>query len=73
LADPTGPYSTVRAGDALLDYEAGLGWVTLEPLAPQARPEFVGIVLCSDYTDRETLLRGIHVGHLGLVRDQVTR
>ena len=61
LVRPTGPYSPVSAGTALLDYEAELAWVPLEPLSEQGSPEFMGLVLCNDYTDRESLLRGLDV------------
>jgi len=61
LVSPTGPYSSVRAGGALLDYEAELAWVPLEPLPGPTPPEFMGLVLCNDYTDRETLLRSVDV------------
>ncbi len=69
---PTGPYSPVRAAAALLDYEVEIAWVTLEPLAPQAPLEFMGLVLCNDYTDRETLLRGIDVGDVASGRGFAT-
>jgi 2-keto-4-pentenoate hydratase/2-oxohepta-3-ene-1,7-dioic acid hydratase in catechol pathway len=63
LVSPSGPYSSVPARTALLDYEVEVAWVPLEPLAdPAAPPETMGLVACSDYTDRETLLRGVAVG-----------
>jgi 2,4-diketo-3-deoxy-L-fuconate hydrolase len=63
IVSPTGPYSAVPAGTGLLDYEVEVAWVTLEPLAdPTTPPEYMGLVVCSDYTDRETLLRGVAVG-----------
>jgi 2-keto-4-pentenoate hydratase/2-oxohepta-3-ene-1,7-dioic acid hydratase in catechol pathway len=61
LVSPTGPYSPVSAGNALLDYEVELAWVSLEPLSEGASPEFMALVLCNDYTDREALLRHIDV------------
>jgi 2-keto-4-pentenoate hydratase/2-oxohepta-3-ene-1,7-dioic acid hydratase in catechol pathway len=59
LVRPTPPGAAVPVGDALLDYEVELAWVTLDPLAPGVRPERMGLVLCNDYTDRATLLRHV--------------
>lgn len=43
---------------ARLDYEAELGFVALEDISPGAAfPEFMGLVLCNDFTDRWTLVR----------------
>jgi 2-keto-4-pentenoate hydratase/2-oxohepta-3-ene-1,7-dioic acid hydratase in catechol pathway len=61
LVVPTGPKATVSAGDGLLDYEAELAWVTLEPLRDGTTPTTMGIILCNDYTDRATLLRHVDV------------
>lgn len=59
LVQPTGPYAPIVAGEGLLDYEAEVAWVTIEPLAEGASPPFMGIVLANDYTDRETLMRHV--------------
>lgn len=59
LVEPTGPRAPVAVGDALLDYEVELAWVTLDPVAAGERPERLGAILCNDYTDRATLLRHI--------------
>jgi 2,4-diketo-3-deoxy-L-fuconate hydrolase len=64
IVSPTGPYSPVRAGSALLDYEAEVAWVVLEPLADPTPPEYMGLVVCNDFTDRETLLRSVDVGNV---------
>ncbi|MHC4564894.1 MAG: fumarylacetoacetate hydrolase family protein [Planctomycetota bacterium] len=41
-----------------LDYEAELGFVALEDISTDsAFPEFMGLVLCNDFTDRWTLVR----------------
>lgn len=41
-----------------LDYEAELGFVALKDISPgEAFPEFMGLVLCNDFTDRWTLVR----------------
>jgi 2-keto-4-pentenoate hydratase/2-oxohepta-3-ene-1,7-dioic acid hydratase in catechol pathway len=61
LVRPTGPRAPVPAGDALLDYEVELAFVTLEPLAEGERPATTGLVVCNDYTDRATLLRHVDV------------
>jgi 2-keto-4-pentenoate hydratase/2-oxohepta-3-ene-1,7-dioic acid hydratase in catechol pathway len=58
---PTGPYSPVSAGDGLFDYEVEVAWVTLEPLSADAAPAHMGVILCNDYTDRDTLLRHVDV------------
>jgi 2-keto-4-pentenoate hydratase/2-oxohepta-3-ene-1,7-dioic acid hydratase in catechol pathway len=62
IVSPTGPYSPVPAGAALLDYEVEVAWVPLEALADAAAPEYMGLVVCNDYTDREALLRSVDVG-----------
>jgi len=59
LVAPTGPYDPVSAGDGLLDYEVEFAWVTLAPLQQGAEPQFMGVVLCNDFTDRDTLMRHI--------------
>ena len=61
---PTGPRAPVSAGEALLDYEVELAWVTLEPLAEGDRPAFMGLILCNDYTDRDALMRLIDVSDI---------
>lgn len=41
-----------------LDYEAELGLVALKDISPGADfPEYMGLVLCNDFTDRWTLVR----------------
>jgi 2-keto-4-pentenoate hydratase/2-oxohepta-3-ene-1,7-dioic acid hydratase in catechol pathway len=59
LVKPTGPYAPVAVGEALLDYEVELAWVTLAPVEEGDRPTAIGLVLCNDYTDRATLLRHV--------------
>ncbi len=61
---PTGPRAPVSAGEALLDYEVELGWVTLQPLAEGDRPAFMGLILCNDYTDRDTLMQHVDVSDI---------
>jgi 2,4-didehydro-3-deoxy-L-rhamnonate hydrolase len=64
MVRPTGPYDEVSAGTGLLDYEVEVAWVTLAPLGPGDAPARVGLVLCNDFTDRETLLRHIDPRHV---------
>jgi 2,4-diketo-3-deoxy-L-fuconate hydrolase len=65
IVSPTGPYGPVPAGAGLLDYEVEMAWVLLEPLSdPTTLPEYMGLVVCNDYTDRETLLRNVDVGNV---------
>ena len=46
-----------------LDYEAELGFVALKDISPDAAfPEFMGLVLCNDFTDRWTLVRQLKFG-----------
>lgn len=61
LVVPTGARAEVSAGHGLLDYEVELAWVVLEDLDVNAQPAGMGVILCNDYTDRETLLRRIDV------------
>ncbi len=56
LVRPTGAYDRVRGGDGLLDYEVELAFVALDPVAEGAPPGPMGLILCNDYTDRETLM-----------------
>lgn len=64
IVSPTGPYSPVPARAALLDYEVEVAWVPLTPLSDSTLPEYMGLVVCNDYTDRETLLRSVDVGEI---------
>ena len=64
LVKPTGSYDPVHAGDALLDYEVELAWVPLEPIVKGSTPKYMGLILCNDFTDRETLLRHIEVRNI---------
>ena len=59
LVEPTGPYASVSAGEALLDYEVELAFVTLESMPLDQSPKTMGLILCNDFTDRATLLRHI--------------
>lgn len=49
--------SSVPAANHLLDYEIELGFVLLEDLPRGVEPEYVGLVLATDYTDRAALVR----------------
>jgi 2,4-didehydro-3-deoxy-L-rhamnonate hydrolase len=49
--------SSVMAADHLLDYEIELGFVLLRDLPRGMQPQYIGLVLASDYTDRAALLR----------------
>lgn len=64
LVKPTGPYDPVPVDNALLDYEVEIAWVPLEPIVKEGKPEYMGLILCNDYTDRATLLRHIEVGNI---------
>ena len=64
LVKPTGPYDPVHAGEALLDYEVELAWVPLEPIVKGSPPNYMGLILCNDFTDRKTLLRHIDVENI---------
>ena len=61
LVTPTSPRATVSAGVALLDYEVELAFVTLDEIRDGEVPAEMGVMLCNDYTDRETLLRHVDV------------
>lgn len=68
LVRPSGPYDPVPAGEGLLDYEVEVAWVTLAAIGPRrgpgatgalahgGEPNFMGLILCNDFTDRDTLL-----------------
>ena len=59
LVSPTGAYDPVPAGNALLDYEVEVALVTLTPLVQGERLEHAGLILCNDFTDRDTLLHAL--------------
>jgi 2,4-diketo-3-deoxy-L-fuconate hydrolase len=57
LVQPTHFTADVAKGDSrLLDYEAELGFVALEDIAPGSRPQTMGLVLGNDFTDRWSLV-----------------
>ncbi len=55
-AGASGDDVAVRGG--LLDYEVEIAVVTLEPLTGRD-PEYLGLVLANDFTDRETLMHAV--------------
>ena len=54
----------VPARQALLDYELELGYVALADLRRGEKPQYLGLVLASDYTDRADLVRHIKLTHV---------
>lgn len=62
IVEPSHFESEVAVRKGLLDYEVELGWVTLEPLIQGNSPRYMGLILCNDYTDRDTLLRNLDPG-----------
>lgn len=60
LVTPTPSGSSVEAGDALLDYEVELAFVTISDVRLPDVPEFVGLILTNDFTDRATLMRHLN-------------
>lgn len=56
---PTPFDASVKAGDALLDYEVELCFVTLAATDISQPVERMGLVLCNDVTDRAKLLRNL--------------
>lgn len=50
-------HASVPARNHLLDYEIELGFVLLDDLPRSVEPDYVGLVLASDYTDRAELMR----------------
>jgi 2-keto-4-pentenoate hydratase/2-oxohepta-3-ene-1,7-dioic acid hydratase in catechol pathway len=59
LTVPTGPRAPIAVAGRLLDYEVEAAWVPLAPFAEGERPAAMGVILCNDYTDRDTLLRTV--------------
>lgn len=59
-----------RSGDevstrgSLLDYEAEIAVVTLEPLSTGQSPAFLGVMLANDFTDRGLLMRVVDRGDI---------
>lgn len=60
MVAPTPFDAPVSAGDALLDYEVELAFVTLSEVQLPEVPEFMGIVLTNDFTNRAALLRNVN-------------
>lgn len=57
---PSLPTATVARRDSrLLDYEAELGFVALQDLSAQSRPQAMGLVLGNDFTDRWSLVQNL--------------
>lgn len=66
LVQPTRFDAEVPRRDAWrLDYEAELGFVALEDLTPQSRPQTLGLVLGNDFTDRASLVFNLRPGEMG--------
>jgi len=61
LVTPTDARAPVAVGGGLLDYEVELAFVALDTIRTGAPPTEMGMILCNDYTDRETLLRHVDV------------
>lgn len=57
---PTPFRSSVSAGDALLDYEVELAFVTLSDTPLPGRPRHMGLILANDFTDRAKLMRNLN-------------
>lgn len=60
LVKPTPFNAAVSAGEALLDYEVELAFVTLTDAALPKAPETMGLILANDFTDRALLLRHLN-------------
>ena len=60
LVTPTPFNAGVTAGDALLDYEVELAFVTLSLTPLESVPQHMGLILANDFTDRATLLRRVN-------------
>lgn len=59
LVRPTAWNAAVPHPGGLLDFEVELAWVTLKPIGKEAAPDYLGLLLCNDFTDRATLLRNL--------------
>ncbi len=60
LVTPTPSGSSVAVGDALLDYEVELAFVTLGDVTLPDVPEHMGLILSNDVTDRAKLMRHLN-------------
>lgn len=61
LVEPTPWNADVSVHKGLLDYEVELAYVPLSPIRENEVPEYMGLIVCSDYSDRDTLLRHLDV------------
>ncbi|MBN2525800.1 MAG: fumarylacetoacetate hydrolase family protein [Deltaproteobacteria bacterium] len=64
IVAPTPWNADVNVNTRLLDYEVELAFVTLDAVEAGAMPESMGLIICNDYTDRETLLKNIDVDNV---------
>lgn len=62
LVQPTAWDAPVSVRGGLLDYEVELAYVMLEDEDPTSPPEYLGLILANDFTDRATLLRNLDPG-----------
>ncbi len=62
---PTNPFSSVSVGEALLDHEIELGFVTLIDKQLGEPANTMGLILTNDFTDRDVLLRSVDPNDIG--------
>ncbi len=60
LVTPTPFQASASAGEGLLDYEVELAFVTLTNIELPEMPEFMGLILANDLTDRAKLMRNLN-------------
>ncbi len=60
LVTPTPFQASVSASDGLLDFEVELSFVTLTETKLPEVPEFMGLILSNDFTDRAKLMRNLN-------------
>ncbi len=60
LVEPTPFRAPVSAGDALLDYEVEVAFVTLNDTPLPGTPKHMGLIAVNDFTNRAALLRHVN-------------
>ncbi len=64
LVQPTPPYSPVIKPNHSLDYEVEMAFVPLTDIKAGTLPDYMGIVLSNDYSNREVLMSSVEVGNI---------
>ena len=62
--EPTAPYANVPLHSNALDWEVELAFVPLKDLSENTQPEFMGLILTNDFSNREILMHNVNINHI---------